>query len=41
MQEFYEIANGVLIRYTGREEELEVPEGSAQLAKARSRAVCP
>ncbi len=27
MQEFYEIANGVLIRYTGREEELEVPEG--------------
>ncbi len=27
MQEFYEVANGVLIRYTGREEELEVPEG--------------
>lgn len=26
-QEFYEIANGVLIRYTGREEVLEVPEG--------------
>lgn len=27
MHEFYQIENGVLIRYTGREEELQVPQG--------------
>ena len=27
MNQYFQIENGVLLRYTGREEELQVPEG--------------